>query len=441
MRHFRMLGLFALSSFVLSALGCTRSAEEANLDPRLNAFAKSALYSWMLPKTLVSVSVVYTLTACSDTTGIEISPTVLLSNVSEPDTNLGPEFPDGIISVQPEGLISFWQDKNIVVKTNTSTRVLSYLGSGSTNQAGAILGTAITSVAKLTAAAFGTPAVGAAVPAGAKLCGQAADTIAKIQLYKDKLVDPTLTAAELKDIPGLIQSLQSELSITVEKKFEPGIKPTRINPVTGEAFIGGLAPTAKQLIAAHWFASEALATKAVGSEKLSTGVYMDFKNAYPAEATRESVRCTPERQCTFEKVISPRGTLFREVAYIPVIVKHGQEGKVVQKKSFPFGQLGIPRTLPLSANLFEQITWSVTFADTGELTDAQFTSKATGLALVSLFASAASTANAVATESRNAASALDGTTVRVQNENAALKAQVDNITLTQQLNALLATRR
>jgi hypothetical protein len=123
-----------------------------------------------------------------------------------------------------------------------------------------------------------------------------------------------------------------------------------------------------------------------------------------------------------------------------VIVKHGHAGKVIQNKPFPFGQFGVPRSLPLDANLFEQLNWSVTFADTGEITDAVFNSKATGLALVSLFAAAASTTNAIAQESRTAATAQDSASIRLQNENTALKAQVDNITLTQQLHTLLANR-
>jgi hypothetical protein len=288
MRFACKVGLITVSLFSLNLIGAAHAFEETISDP--NLFARAARYSWMLPKTLIGVSVVYTLTACSDATGIEISPTVTLSNISEADTSLGPEYPDGVISILPEGLISFWQDKNITVKTNTSTRILSYLGSASTNQAGQIIGTAVTSVAKLTAAAFGTPAVGAAVPA-IKQCGKAADTIAKIRAYKDKLVDPSLTAAELKDLPGLIQSLQSELTITVEKKFDPGFKPTRINPRTGEAFIGGLAPTPSQLISAHWFATDDLARQAARSEKLYTAVYMNFSTAYPAEATRTLLAC------------------------------------------------------------------------------------------------------------------------------------------------------
>jgi hypothetical protein len=433
---FKVVSIAAL----LLNLGLTGFASAEDTTADINLYARSARYAWMLPKTLVSVSVTYSLTACSDATGVEVLPTVTLSNASEADTNLGPQYPDGVISILPEDMISFWQDKNITVKTNTSTRTLSYLGSVSTNQASSIIGTAITSVAKLTAAAFGTPAVGAAVPEAIKQCGKAAETLAKIKAYKDKLVDPSLTAAELKDIPGLIQSLQTELTITVEKKFDPGLKPTRINKRTGEAFIGVLAPSASQLISAHWFATDALAKEAARSEKLYTAVYLNLNDAYPAEAIREAVTCIPDGQCALTKVAAPKGTLFREVAYIPVVVRHGHQGKLVQKKTFPFGQFGIPRALPLSANLFEQITWSVTFADTGEMTDSQFTSKATGLALVSLFANAASTANAVATESRNAASALDGATVRMQNENTALKAQVDNITLSQQLNTLLSTK-
>lgn len=224
----------ALGSLMASIFlyGCSPLLEESSLDAGPLSYARSAQYSWMLPKTIVSVSVTYTLTSCSEEKGIEVSPAVTLANISEPDTNLGPEFPDGIIAVQPEELKSFWQDRNVSVKTNPTTHVLSYLGSSPTNQVGAIVGSVITSAAKLAAVGFGVPAV-AAVPADApkpKFCGKAAAALAQIQTYKDKLADPSVAASDVKDLPGLIQSLQAGLSITVQKNIEPGITPTRIDP-------------------------------------------------------------------------------------------------------------------------------------------------------------------------------------------------------------------
>jgi hypothetical protein len=121
-----------------------------------------------------------------------------------------------------------------------------------------------------------------------------------------------------------------------------------------------------------------------------------------------------------------------------VLAYHESQTGPVIKKTLPFGQFGVPRKLPLTAGAFQQLTWALTFSDTGELSESTFTSKASGVPLTSLFSTAATTANAVATESRNAAVAMDPDTTRLQNENTALKAQIDNLNYMQQLKTLTA---
>ena len=102
-----------------------------------------ARYSWMLPKTTINVTVVYTLNDCTDDRGgkLTISPAVTLTNTSEPDTDIGPDFPNGIVSIRPDQLKSFWGDSNVTVKTSSTTHILSYLGAQPTNETGPIIRT------------------------------------------------------------------------------------------------------------------------------------------------------------------------------------------------------------------------------------------------------------------------------------------------------------
>ena len=179
---------------------------------------------------------------------------------------------------------------------------------------------------------------------------------------------------------------------------------------------------------------------ATKNRQLQVDLFLDFKHAFPADSVSDALHCDDvDRNCVFSRVKVSNGTLFREVSYIPVVAYQGSDGeKPVIKKTLPFGQFGRPRILPLQAGTFESLTWSLTFADTGEITEANFTSKAAGLALTSALLNASNAANSIATERRAEAVAVDPATTRLQNENSALKAQIDNITYTQQLHALLA---
>lgn len=426
--------------FVLLLGSCTQILETGEFNTTQGIPPTPARYTWMLPKTLVSVTATYTLTECSDSPRkLVVTPNITLSNVSEPDIDLGPDFPNGMVGIQPTLLGSFWNDNNIAVKTSPSSHILTYLGAQPTNQTTQILSNLVASSTKLAAVAFGVPA--AAAPAAAvPYCGKAKAIIAKIRELQAQLVDPASTPAQTKDLPGQIATLQTALSISATKKFDPGYKRTAISP-DGLATIGELSPSLKDLRNSSWFADANAAQLAADSPQLRIVVFLDFKHAFPTNTIRSVVECNEVGQhCSFMRVPVTTGTLFREVGYVPVLAFQASDTtSPILKKTFPFGQFGAPRTLPVQAGLFQSMTWSLSFAESGEITEANFTSKATGLALTSLIQNASGATNAIATERRAEAVASDPETTRLQNVNSALKAQIDNLTYTKQLNELLAS--
>ena len=431
--------------FVGALLGCTQFVDTAELNTAFGYAPRPARYTWMLPKTTVNASVQYRLVDCSDSPQrIAINPTITLSNTSEPDIDLGPDFPDGVVSIQTDDLRSFWNDSNLAVKTSSATHILSYLGAQPTSQTGAIVGSLIGSATKLTAVAFGVPAAAAPSAAPATpFCGKAKAVLEKIRELDAKLEDPAVTTQETKDIPSQISSLDASLTVAVDAKFFPGKRSAGVDPDSGRTFLGTLKPTLNQLKKTNWFADPVMAQKALDKKELQVDVYMDLKNAFPANSIKDALHCEEAGgKCTINSVPVSNGTLFREVAYIPVLAYQASDySKPITQKTFPFGQFGAPRSLPVRAGLFEQLTWSLTFSDSGEITEANFTSKATGLALTSFISQASVAANSIATERRAEAVAVDPEVTRKQNENTALKAQIDNINYTQQLNALLAAAK
>jgi hypothetical protein len=94
--------------------------------------------------------------------------------------------------------------------------------------------------------------------------------------------------------------------------------------------------------------------------------------------------------------------------------------------------------LPLNAKLFENLKWAISFADSGQITSANFESKSIGAQITSLFMGASGGAASVATEVRNAGNTASSETQRLSNDNTALQAQINNITLNQQLQGLIA---
>ncbi len=433
-------------------LGCAAQQAGEITDGTLAYAASPATYSWMLPKTTLTVTVSYVLTQCVDgapaqdaqpakSPKLEITPTLSITSAAEPDTRLGDNFPDGVLSITPTDAISYWQDSDISVKTNSTTHLLTLLSSKPTNEVTQIVSNVLTGVVKLAAVSMGVSPV-AAVPAGAKICGTAAQTLDKLAKLKEKLSSPDVTPDDAKNLPAQIAALQSDLTISVTHKYDPGEKPIYINRKTLLASLGTLQPTDAQLQGSNWFADKNITLASLDrlGRGLMVDLYMDFNGAFPKSAADNTIGCN-DRTCRVFQVPLPKGTLFREVLYVPVLAaQRSAPGRNIYNKTFPFGQFGLPRTMPMTASAFEQLTWSIGFADTGEITDASFTSKAKGLGLSSLFSNGASAVNSIASESRSAAVAVDPATTKLQNENNAIKAQIDNINYTQQLNALLAAR-
>jgi hypothetical protein len=94
--------------------------------------------------------------------------------------------------------------------------------------------------------------------------------------------------------------------------------------------------------------------------------------------------------------------------------------------------------LPLTTAPFESLKLSITFAENGEVTASDFSSKSIGAQMTQFFGTAAGARYAIATEERNAANIASSDTMRLNAENTALKAQIDNINYNNQLNALRA---
>ena len=112
--------------------------------------------------------------------------------------------------------------------------------------------------------------------------------------------------------------------------------------------------------------------------------------------------------------------------------------KALTSQLLPFPQFGAPRALPVIAAPFESLKWSITFAESGEIISADFSSASIGAQMTQFFATAAGARNTIAAEERAAANLPNPDTQRLTAQNSALKAQIDNINYRNQLNALKA---
>lgn len=421
----------------------------------VSSFAPTpAQYSWFLPKTVIDATVSYTLRSCKtngSTAQIEASITPTFTSRAVPDRNIGPYYPNGLITVTPEELKSFWQDRSITVKTFPNSHILQTLGSQTENQAVTIISNTLQGITRLAAVAMGVSPAAMATLAEKKkekdedpLCGEAVKTLKTIKELQQKLRDPATPEEEAKFLLPRIQALQASITIKIETTIDPGLSPLELSDKTGirvwtrpisipsDGRIATIGPSAEAIEKAKWLA----AAPEWVDKKLFVDVRLDFTKAYPAQVAA----CSGGRtSCPRHRGQVGPGTLFREVAYLPMTVRqHGEKDLLINPTTIAFGQFGIPRSLPLSSGLFEKLGWSVTFSDSGEITDAQFSSKATGLGLSQLFATSASAVNSIATQARNADAATDPDTLRLEAQNKALQARIQSIKLNRELQGLIA---
>ena len=226
-------------TFVVSVL--TVSIFETSFLAR--CIADDLQFTWMIPKTVIDATIVYTLNSCakedSEYKMFQIAPTLVPRGV--PDLRAGER------SIITNRLSSFWTDKNLSLQTYLGSRILSNIGSQPTNQTGPIVGSFLGGVAKLVGIALGVAP--ASVPAGPQVarkdlvCGADAKAdLDKIKGLKDKLVvdqvtlasstdttvQKTATAAIQADQSAII-SLQSKWSITVKTTIDPGVSPVKVD--------------------------------------------------------------------------------------------------------------------------------------------------------------------------------------------------------------------
>jgi hypothetical protein len=442
----------------------------------------------MLPKTVVDTTIVYSFVSCGPPKddpknkarwelNLKITPTLVPKTL--PDTLVG------LKSINPALLKSFWQDKNVTLKTFGGSHILGSIASAPVSQVGQIAANVLTGIGKVAAISFGVPAV-ADVPPDAKLgCGTAQadrDKIlaaqARIKELQYAMVDPNLGApstpggpskygdlakeytAEIQSLQNSITALEAGLTLTVQKTVDPGFSPIDIlgntpsgskpRAILSDGLIAVFALSDDQLKKTNWFRDISTIDPAV-RHSTDVGIYLDFRKARPRIAHSRGYLPTS---------VGP-GSQFREVAYIPIRVYQGsvppplpatrsrsqtggEETAPAAKQlndtgqTMVFGQFGIARSLPLSAGIFENLNWSVSFQENGEITDASFASKSLGVVLTTLFSNTASTANSVASEQRAAVTAPSSETLRLTTENTALQAKINNIQYNQTLQGLIA---
>lgn len=428
-------------------------------------------YSWMLPKTVLETTVSYTFVECTDgdksaNLKLKIVPTIVAKAV--PDTYVGR------LAIRPtEQLQSFWEDRNVNIKTFAGSHILSSIGSSPASQAGQITTNVLTGVSKIVAVALGVGVVaftveggGVATPAPApnrSKCGAAQGMKQKIDALKAEIIQLQESLAngieeavskkakvQIEAKQALVAAKQVELddmsTVVIKRTIDPGFAPVAVDPdgqepdllskkppgpIDANGLVATFKPNARLLKKAGWYEDNAKIS-ATESEMLEINVYMNMDQAVRPVRKKEG-------KWVHTPVSENDGEIFRDVAYIPVVVWRGRKlappavvvppevaaaagiggplapVQLTSTQMIAFGQFGTPQVLPFEANAFKSLGWAMTFQENGEVTEAQFSNKAWGVGATGAFASGAGAANSIATELRNSSSAsLEATALQGQ---------------------------
>jgi len=382
---------------------------------------------WRLPKTLLDVTVTYLPKSCiAEGTTAKLNPAISVAIVGRavPDPDLGPDpaFKDGLVSVSSGQLESFWRDSSFSYKVYpNSGGLLQTLSSHPSGQAGTIIGNFLTGIVKIAGAAVGVPA-----PFDPS---KAHDACATINLVLDKIAAlkkkiPTEAGKDAEADAAQIVNLKQAITVTETRTLDT---PATDKPDPA-GVIATMTPTPEKVQAAGWYNPNDNTFKTAPADQSIT-IALDFAHA------NLLVPCPAGTASCSHTAPMPANGLFRQAAYIPVIAQRAGKPEG-DPKVVAFGQFGNPRTIPIDAGGFKDISWQVDFADTGEVTGVTYASKARGVAISSAFSGAATSAAAIDALGPKVAAATDSDTLRLQADNAALKAQVDNKTLRAQLELL-----
>jgi hypothetical protein len=422
--------------------------------------APNVKYSWMLPKTVLDATITYSLVSCEDTrygANLKIKITPTLAARSLPDTHVGR------IAFKPtEETPSFWEDRNITVKTFPGSHILSSIASSPTSQTGQIITNILTGLTKIVAVGLGVPSVPFSTapppppPPPATKCGKAARIVADIAAKKGEIIKAQMQLATgvdeaiQKKLNAQIQALQAVVgylqtaldtthAIVIKRTIDPGFTPVDINsapypnlfsdsalpephPIEANGLVARFRPTSNEVTEVGWYEDATKLTKEWA--RLEVNVYMNFEDAVLSVSKKNNKYLqTP--------VSEAKGEIFRDVAYIPIVVWRGpktstpssddplESVQLTQVQMMAFGQYGRAQILPFNAEAFKSLTWSISFLENGEVTDAQFSHKSWGQSATSAFSAAAGAANSIAAEQRSSTS--------VSSQASAVQAQADLI--------------
>jgi cell division septum initiation protein DivIVA len=448
-------------------------------------------YAWMLPKTVIDASILYTFQDCTgNKLKLKITPTLAPRTIPDPYV--------GRLKIVPQSLESALQDKNISIQTFAGSHILNSIGSSPTSQVAQVGGNILGGIAKLVGIVFGVSAAPFSttslttsspppvdpqcwkddwkdkpelIPADAPqaIANRIKDLKKKIGDLQDQLSNGTDEAAQKKINAAIqadqtiISTLQDQLTITVKTSIDPGVSPIDVNPdsdvfqypVTPRAIqkngqIARACPSKGQLKQpdkANWFLNlddifKDPRSHCAAIPTFEVNVYLDFPHA-KGTMHDDDRKYESSVQEKYNQTEVQDGDLYRDVGYVPVLVWRGDKDTppkvnddgsaggsllLVSPQTMPFGQYGVAQTLPLTAKVFESLIWQITFLENGEITSSSFTSKATAVTATSFFGSAASAANSIATEQRSASSASSANA-----QATALQGQADLIYQTQRL--------
>jgi hypothetical protein len=390
---------------------------------------QSPTFSWILPKTILDITVAYEFADCVKIGGIKsyrikVTPTVAARGVPDPKP--------GLRTQSTGALKDGWEDRNLTITTFANSHILNTVSAHPVGEASQTIGNVLTGIGKFVAIALG---VGATQAGEAETkCDDADNPGLKINQYKDqiqtvqvKLAGDNVTDAQQKQYTSQIQALQAllqqeqaKMSFTLKATIDPGYTdskntlagidapppaaplpsppPQGIGAVAKDGLIATLVPTTAQMKGIAW--AEGLDPN-LGPAKLKVVVYMDFANSIPTKELAEG-SYQPTQVGSHANALT-----YRDVAYIPILVWYGASNRapnaqLLANNRLPFAQYGQEQVLPLSAGAFGDVTLSLTFSEMGEETNSSFTSKSLYSNATSLFTSVASTANSIATDVRSA---------------------------------------
>lgn len=456
----QLLTVFGLL-FGLAGCGGLVTTDSVNPTTSAKGLAPTAgALGWRLPKTVLDADIAYTYESCTMNSGAplvdaKLALSILPKTVADPNP-FGDHSGD-TLTVPFNALQSFWQDQQLTVVRYMPSRIIQKFNASAENQVGTIVGNVLTSAVRVAAIGLGVPAVagGPSVRIG---CNPTADQIVKeIKSIEDELKPIDADSRKAKNLAARRQALLDRITIKWKQQIDPGVTeiPDLDRKVCAEdggkindGCVGVLVPDAKALKDSIWYSGN------MGNgDDLRIALHLDFEKASP----RIIAKCQDGVQtCAHHPTRVTRDTMFREVAYIGVkAYRPDSEGNRVDPTSglklspvtfkcplqpcvLPFAQYGIPRALPISANLFEKFNWNIAFQENGEITEATFGNSASGVKATGMLASTSGSAASFATERRNSFGAAEQETLENQAEVARLKAIVDRVTLQQQVDALRA---